>query len=505
MKTAIYKIRIILQIIFNLLFFLIFILPIPIGVGDFITKTQIFTLFPALSTFGYTIFILLFYILITIIFGRFYCSILCPLGAMQDLFININPKRKKLFPIYNTIVTNVFRLVVIIIFAVSIFFGFLWIAGMLDPYSIMARFFTNFIQSIISIIYNGVVSILNKLNIYILKPVMENPMSVWRILISIMIPLVVVIIAIFKSERSFCNSFCPVGAILSVLSRFSVFKISINKNSCVSCSLCEKSCSSYSIDSKNFFVDQSRCVRCLKCQSMCPKNALSFTTHTEEYSTARLSFFDKSLSVASGVIAALVIPDKLLNKKNYTTSESNFVKRSIPPGSISYKHLADYCIGCGRCVDICPSKTLRLDITNKPYLNYDEGSCEYECNKCGIVCPTGAIVKKSIEEKKLIAIGLVEFTKDFCVVVTKENDCGACAEHCPTTAVVMEVYKNNLYIPVTDTKLCVGCGSCERVCPVRPVRAIVVNSLKTHKIAFSPTTGKENDRSIEIENNDFNF
>ncbi len=505
MNKIFYRLRIAFQIIFNVLFFSLFIFALPIALGNILIKTEFFTLFSALSTFAYSLFVLILYIVITIIFGRFYCSILCPLGAMQDLFINIKPKRKKMYPPYSTKITNIFRFIAVLIFSVSIFASASWVAGLFDPYSMSARLFTNVVQPLLFRIYDWIVFALNRADIYFLKPVMVNPASLWVTLSSLLLPLAIVVIAVVKSERSYCNSFCPVGAILSILSRFSIFKIVIDENSCINCALCEKSCPAYAIDSKNYKVDQSRCVRCLKCQAICPKKSISFTPETEGTKSDRLSFFDKSITIASGTIAALVIPDRLLRKKNYTESETNFVKRSIPPGAISYKHLSNSCIGCGRCVDICPSKTLRLDITNKPYLNYHEASCEYECNKCGIVCPVGAIQKKSVPEKKLIAIGLVNFISNLCVVVTEGNDCGACAEHCPTGAVVMGPYNDRLYIPVTDTKLCVGCGSCERVCPVRPERAIIVQSLKTHKTAMSPHSDSSEQAPMQIENNDFNF
>jgi NAD-dependent dihydropyrimidine dehydrogenase PreA subunit len=91
------------------------------------------------------------------------------------------------------------------------------------------------------------------------------------------------------------------------------------------------------------------------------------------------------------------------------------------------------------------------------------------------VCPNEAILPIELEKKKFTQIGKVEFVKDNCVVYTQKTECGACAEHCPTKAVRMELDPElNLRVPITDNKICVGCGACEFACPTIPYKAIYV-------------------------------
>jgi ferredoxin len=117
--------------------------------------------------------------------------------------------------------------------------------------------------------------------------------------------------------------------------------------------------------------------------------------------------------------------------------------------------------------------------------------CNYECVKCTEICPTGALVPLTVEQKKTTQIGRVFFNRALCVVTTKEKACGSCSEHCPTQAVHMVPYKNNLTIPETNADICVGCGACEHVCPVTdPHAAIYVRGNKVHQMAQKPVTKK---------------
>ncbi|MDR0825199.1 MAG: 4Fe-4S dicluster domain-containing protein, partial [Prevotella sp.] len=87
------------------------------------------------------------------------------------------------------------------------------------------------------------------------------------------------------------------------------------------------------------------------------------------------------------------------------------------------------------------------------------------------------------EEKQMTQIGRVTFNEDICIVHTEETNCGACAEHCPTQAVSMIPYDKaeGLTIPSINPDICIGCGGCEYICPVRPHRAIHVEGNVIHQ------------------------
>ena len=115
-------------------------------------------------------------------------------------------------------------------------------------------------------------------------------------------------------------------------------------------------------------------------------------------------------------------------------------------------------------------------------MDYSASYCTYECVICGNVCPTGAILPVSIEDKKTLQIGKTTFIKENCIVETEKTECGACAEHCPTKAVKMVPY-NKLHIPEIKNEYCVGCGACEHACPTIPYKAIYVEGNPVHQIA----------------------
>jgi formate hydrogenlyase subunit 6/NADH:ubiquinone oxidoreductase subunit I len=125
------------------------------------------------------------------------------------------------------------------------------------------------------------------------------------------------------------------------------------------------------------------------------------------------------------------------------------------------------------------------------------GYCNFDCTVCGEVCPTGAILPLTVEQKQVTQVGEVRFIKENCVVYTDETLCGACSEHCPTKAVEMVPYKGDLNIPEVNPEICVGCGACEHACPVRPHRAIYVDGLAVQQIAKKPEVKESKEGSLE--------
>jgi ferredoxin len=113
----------------------------------------------------------------------------------------------------------------------------------------------------------------------------------------------------------------------------------------------------------------------------------------------------------------------------------------------------------------------------QPHLDFRYGMCEFDCKNCSDICPNGALTPLSLEQKQRLQIGIAEYHRSRCVVPRDHTDCGACAEHCPTGAVHMIDWKDNLTIPKVEPELCIGCGACEHVCPVHPLRAITVTGV----------------------------
>lgn len=165
----------------------------------------------------------------------------------------------------------------------------------------------------------------------------------------------------------------------------------------------------------------------------------------------------------------------------------------IPPGSRSLGRFTSGCTACHRCITACPTRVLQPSLAEygagglfQPVLDFSVGYCDYLCTACGRACPTAAIDRISVGEKKRLKIGSVFLVKEDCIVFTRGTPCGACAEICPTQAVRMAAYRPGLPQPVCDSASCVGCGACEFVCPARPRKAIYVVGVDPHSTALIP-------------------
>jgi len=458
-------------------------------------------------------------LLLTLLFGRFYCSVICPAGILQDIINRIfcigKKKNKGIRRFRYHKPMNWLRYLLL---AATIGFGIAGFMGLcmyLDPYSNFGRIATNLFRPVLVWGNNVLADILMKSGNYSLYHVANNTFTISSLVVTGVTLLLFILLTIFRG-RLFCNTLCPVGALLSLLSRYSIFKIAIKKDSCIQCKACERACKAEAINVAEMKVDMSRCVDCFNCISSCNKNSLHYTfksqagkiKEVEEESTntdnTRRSFIATSASIAVTLPLAIAQAKQKNNKK----VEGRSTLPVTPPGSLNLERFKEKCTACHLCVTQCPSNVLkpaRLDYgfgyMLRPYMSYEDTYCNYECTVCSEICPTGAIKPITIEEKKIIQVGIAKFNVDLCIVKTENTDCGACSEHCPTQAVHMIPYEGTLTIPKVEPELCVGCGGCESICPVRPYRAIIIEANETHLIAQKP----EEEEAIEVDIDDFGF
>jgi ferredoxin len=190
-------------------------------------------------------------------------------------------------------------------------------------------------------------------------------------------------------------------------------------------------------------------------------------------------------------VARLVLP------QNRLPTQTQVVKTApvAPPGAGRVGRFNGRCTACYLCVSACPTQTIQPALLaygvaglGQPSLDFSLAYCAYECVRCGEVCPTGAIAALAPAAKRRVRIGQVHFIESNCVVVTDRSACGACAEHCPTRAVRMVPYAQDLALtlPELDPEVCVGCGACEYACPVRPHKAIYVDGERVQGLAEAP-------------------
>ncbi len=451
---------------------------------------SLFFIAGGLSSFGFFIIFLL-----TIAFGRVYCSFLCPLGIFQDVIIFFSRKTIKRRKNRYQKPYNLIRYPILILTVISSIIGSLIFINFLDPYSFFGRIATNLFKPLFVFINNVIVSIFERFDIYALSMIEIHQITPLILTPTLLLFLILLVMSIFRG-RMYCNTLCPVGTLLGIISRFSIFKITIDKEKCTSCGQCETECRAGCIDLRNQTVDTTRCVVCFDCLEICTKSAVEYNLtikrKEKKIDLSRRNLLKDSVSTVGSMIL-LNFPLRLFPKKSVQEGKSVPI---TPPGSISIEHFTAACTACHLCVNACPSKVLKptfleygLTGIMQPSMDYKKGYCEYECNICGKVCPTGAIKPLSLEEKKLTQIGKVHFIEDYCVVYKNNKDCGACAEICPTHA-VFTVEKDNVFYIETDVDFCIGCGACEHVCPEIP-KAIFVKGNRVHEKARKPFSGEE--------------
>ena len=439
--------------------------------------------------------VIVFLVALTLLFGRVYCSVICPLGVMQDIISWFAGRRKKNRFSYSP-AKNWLRYAVLAIFIVTLAAGFGAVALLVAPYSAFGRIAQNLFAPLWKWGNNLLAYIAERVDSYAFYST-DVVVGSWATFAVAVVTLIVLAVLAWRNGRTYCNTICPVGTVLGLLSRFSLLKPVIDTDKCINCGLCARKCKASCIDAKNHSIDYSRCVVCMDCLESCNKGAIKYTLRKGSAAPAAAAPADKSrrnFLVGAGLLATSAAKAQEMKLDGgYATiiaKQSPFKNRALtPPGSLSARNMAAHCTGCQLCVAVCPTQVLRpsADLTTfmQPEMSYEKGYCRPECNKCSQVCPTGAIKPISVEEKSSIQLGHAEWVRDNCVVITDDVECGNCQRHCPTGAITMILsdYRDtkSRKIPSVNKHLCIGCGACENLCPARPFSAIRVKGYINHR------------------------
>lgn len=447
--------------------------------------------------------IVLVLIALTLIFGRIYCSVICPLGVFQDAAAWLGKRRKKLPYSYSPAIKWL-RYGMLGLFIILLFMGF---GSLLEPYSAYGRIAHTLFLPIWQWGNNLFAYLVERTESYSFYTVEVWMKSLSTLSIAVVTFVVLVILA-WRNGRTYCNTICPVGTILGFFSHFSLFRVMIDPEKCNHCGLCARHCKAACINSKEQKIDYSRCVVCMDCLGKCKQGALIYKLRagktkpsmdatvpqakiSQPLSETRRAFLSATALVAT--TSLLKAQEKKVDGGLAAIEDKKIPNRTtplIPPGSHSARHMTNHCTACQLCVTVCPNQVLRPsdDWLNlmKPEMSYERGYCRPECVKCAEVCPTGAIRAISKADKSSIQIGHAVWVKENCVPLTDGVNCGNCARHCPTGAIQMVASDASLsdspQIPVVNTERCIGCGACENLCPARPFSAIYVEGHERHRI-----------------------
>ncbi|MCA1933642.1 MAG: 4Fe-4S dicluster domain-containing protein, partial [Calditerrivibrio sp.] len=418
-------------------------------------------------------------VILTFVFGRFFCGWVCPMGTINHIFSKISP-----FKQLTSFDPKFYKPKYIILLIIIIFATFkINLSGYLDPLSILVRSFGVFLLPIVSYGYD--INILPETTKnYIFYNILGRENFYYSQSIVIGIFFVIILFLNFFIKRLWCTTLCPLGALYGIISRYAVFKISKKDETCYSCMKCSKVCAANAgPGSKDF--SSSECMLLLSCTSSCPSIEYKISLKPHKIDLRRRYVVASLISAISGI--SLIKVSKIPRERN-----PDLIR---PPGSKPESEFLSTCIRCGACMKVCPENFLQpafieagIEGLWTPIGKGNFGYCLYNCNLCGQVCPTGAIKKLSIDSKKKFVIGTAYFDKNRCLPYAFETNCMVCEEHCPTSpkAIYFKEIKtlkyNGEYIilkqPHINPEQCIGCGICQYKCPVEDKPAIYITAIK---------------------------
>lgn len=441
-------------------------------------------------------------VVLTLVLGRVYCSVICPLGVMQDFFAWLGRRGKKRRNKYSySPAISWLRYGMLGLFVIALVAGVSAIYTLIEPYSAYGRIASNILAPVYAWCNNLLAGYAEKSGSYAFYETEIIMRSIT--LIVAVVTLVALFILSWRNGRTYCNTICPVGTVLGFLSKYSWLKPVIDTSKCNGCGLCGRRCKAACIDTKNHEIDYSRCVACMDCIDNCHQHAISYKhlkpvkgdvkdtkQETRKTDNGRRTFITGVGAVVA--TAAVKAQDKVVDGGLAVIEDKKIPVRKtriVPPGAISLRHFSQHCTACQLCVSVCPTKVLRpstdLKTFMQPESSYELGFCRPECTKCSEVCPDGAIVKITEAQKAATQIGHAVWVKENCLPLTKGVSCGNCARKCPVGAITMVAYDPNdpesPKIPVVNDERCIGCGACENLCPSRPFSAIYVEGHEHHR------------------------
>ena len=447
-------------------------------------------------------------LLVTFLFGRFYCSVVCPLGIAQDIAAFIFRRKGKPLPPHLAFPRAIALGVVIGLLVIGWTLGF----KMLDPYSNFGRPFAAWNQPKPAVVEKADETAAEEDDddspeeqsaAAATTDTAESSCPSGCILssygIGAILPVIVIIGAVIWRKRLFCNALCPVGTTLGIVSRIGLFKLSITEK-CIKCGRCVRACNAGCIDIDHHDIDNARCVRCLNCIAACPMGAIDFgrpvvvTKTTEQPSeqsvaetteqpvkkqTTDLSKRELLLAIPVGLVGLGVSAaagkhflKALLDAKTAEATESEEETAAapqfiLPPGAGDVARFATKCTACLLCVHNCPSKIIKPSPSGYGFVRLDltNSKCGFDCNRCSQICPTGAIRPVPLAEKQKLRIAQAAINYKNCKVFQDDEPCGKCAEVCPTKAITLR----KTGAPKMTKNLCIGCGACQAICPQKTI------------------------------------
>ena len=417
----------------------------------------------------------------TIFLGRFFCGWICPLGALNELFSRLLRRRS----LKERIAANRYRpcfavkYYVLAALLVLALFGVNQI-GLLDPISLLTRGLAASILPAVRAVTQGA-GVPDRL--------FQYGWLLGAVLLAVLLLNAVI-------PRFYCRTVCPLGALLGVVSRLSIFHVWRSETRCTHCERCVAGCQGAS--DPHARLRKSECLVCMYCREVCPTDAISLRVVPPERDALPAPDVSRRRILAAALVAGLGYPLLRASVRADALPPAGLIR---PPGARPEDDFLAQCVKCGQCMKVCPTNVIQpalfeggLEGVWSPVMVNRIGYCEYTCNLCGRVCPTGAIRRLSLDEKLgrepyggPIKIGTAFVDRSRCLPWAMNTPCIVCEEMCPVspkaiyleTAEVVRSDGGRVVVqrPIVDPARCIGCGACEHNCPVHDRRAIRVSSV----------------------------
>jgi polyferredoxin len=449
----------------------------------------------------------------TMFLGRFFCGWICPLGSIHHFFSSFKSERKRGKRLidsnrYKTWQTTKYYLLIASLVAAGFGTG---IVGWLDPFSLLVRSVglsilpaTDYsLRAALGVLehsrYASLQTVGSVLHFILGALLLSFKRPHFRLGIWLGLSFVFLVALNFRITRFWCRALCPLGALLGIVSRWSVLGLVKNPEHCTDCNRCLLRCQGGDDPIGGVPWHQPECHLCMNCVDECPEHGLRFQFFPGQ-KTVGASL--QRRKVLTGLAAGAAVVPLMRSTPGFATERNERLLR--PPGALDEEYFLARCIRCGECMKVCPNNALHPAFSEAgieglwtPVLVPRIGYCESSCVLCSQVCPTGAIWEIKEKEKgwsadvapadKTVRLGTAFYDRGRCLPWAMATECIVCEEWCPTSPKAIHLQPVDLIDaagnskqvkqPYLDPSRCVGCGACEYACPVQDRPAVYVTSV----------------------------